>query len=248
MPLPSWINRPVEQSAKLQSMPGHVEEPDRLAFRYPAGLPEGTGGQTASRARPFWEPFAAVTWRAWLMAAWLAVVLFQILRLAVQRLRLARLLRRGTAADDDLTRVVAELAGAIGLRRVPAAVTVAADCPLFVCGMVRPRLVLPSRLMVSLDESRRRQVILHELAHIKRHDLPWGWPVEIARDGVLLPSVGLLGGLSTAAGTGTVLRPTGDGPQRPKAGRLRPDVGSSCKPRLRARGHASGRHRRRFGG
>jgi beta-lactamase regulating signal transducer with metallopeptidase domain len=99
----------------------------------------------------------------------------------VQRWRLARLLRRGTASDEDLTRLVAELAGTIGLRRVPATVMVAADCPLFVCGLWRPRLVLPGQLMASLDESRRRQVVLHELAHIRRHDLPWGWPVEIAR-------------------------------------------------------------------
>ena len=76
---------------------------------------------------------------------------------------------------------MAELAGQIGLRRVPAAVSVAGDCPLFVCGLWRPRLVLPSRLMASLGPAERRQVILHELAHVKRHDLAWGWPVEIAR-------------------------------------------------------------------
>jgi beta-lactamase regulating signal transducer with metallopeptidase domain len=181
VPLPSWINRPVAQSAKLQSMPGQVEEPNPPAFRYPSGLAEGVGGQMASSAASFWEPFRSVTWQAWLMAAWFAVVVFQILRLVAQRRRLASLLRHGAAADEGLARLVVELAGAIGLRRMPAAVTVATDCPLFVCGLWRPRLVLPSRLMASLDEARRRQVILHELAHVKRHDLPWGWPVEIAR-------------------------------------------------------------------
>ena len=108
-------------------------------------------------------------------------MLWQLVRLLGQRLRLARLLRQSTAADEDLAGLVAELAGQLGLRRVPAAVSVAADCPLFVCGLWRPRLVLPSRLMASLDRSERRQVILHELAHVKRHDLVWGWPVEIAR-------------------------------------------------------------------
>jgi beta-lactamase regulating signal transducer with metallopeptidase domain len=40
---------------------------------------------------------------------------------------------------------------------------------------------LPERLLATLDPVAVRQVILHELAHVKRHDLFWGWPVEIAR-------------------------------------------------------------------
>jgi beta-lactamase regulating signal transducer with metallopeptidase domain len=82
---------------------------------------------------------------------------------------------------EELAALVVELAQEIGLRRVPAAVSVAGDCPLFVCGLWQPRLVLPSRLLAALSGAERRQVILHELAHIKRHDLIWGWPVEIAR-------------------------------------------------------------------
>ena len=87
----------------------------------------------------------------------------------------------GQSPFPELAALVAELAHEIGLRRVPVAVSVAGDCPLFVCGLWQPRLVLPSRLLASLSRAERRQVILHELAHIKRHDLIWGWPVEIAR-------------------------------------------------------------------
>jgi beta-lactamase regulating signal transducer with metallopeptidase domain len=109
------------------------------------------------------------------------VVLWQIARLLSQRLRLAKLLKQGIPTSGELAALVAELAAQIGLRRVPAAVSVDGDCPLFVCGLWRTRLVLPSRLMASLGAAERRQVILHELAHVKRHDLAWGWPVEIAR-------------------------------------------------------------------
>ena len=109
------------------------------------------------------------------MLAW------QVVRLFVQRLRLAQLLHRAAPIDGELVALVTELVRQVGLRHMPAIVAVEGECPLFVCGLWRPRLVLPSRLMASLGPADRRQVLLHELAHIKRHDLPWGWPVEIAR-------------------------------------------------------------------
>src|SRR5262249_8975108 len=51
----------------------------------------------------------------------------------------------------------------------------------FVCGLFRPLLVLPRGLLLVLDAGQWRQVLLHELAHLKRRDLGWGWIPEIAR-------------------------------------------------------------------
>jgi hypothetical protein len=45
----------------------------------------------------------------------------------------------------------------------------------------RPTLVLPKSLRASLSEKSFRQVLLHELAHLKRHHLFWGGPIETAR-------------------------------------------------------------------
>jgi len=111
---------------------------------------------------------------------WLKVI-WQLLRLLRQRVWLARLLRQSVAPDGELAQLVAELPAGIGLRRPPIAVCVGGDCPLFVCGLWQPRLVLPSPLMSSLGPAERRQVILHELTHLKRRDLIWGWTAEIAQ-------------------------------------------------------------------
>jgi len=201
VPLPTWAgSRPVAQSETSQPMPGPVEDSGRLAIRPPSGLTERPNGDTTPYVRSLWEPFAIVTWQSWLLLIWFAVVVWQLVRLLNQRFRLARVLQgtvpifasakmglsplsqqQSTADNEDLAGLVAELAGQLGLRRVPPVVSVAADCPVFVCGLWQPRLVLPSRLMASLDRPARRQVVLHELAHIKRRDLAWGWPVEIAR-------------------------------------------------------------------
>jgi beta-lactamase regulating signal transducer with metallopeptidase domain len=99
----------------------------------------------------------------------------------VQRIRLARLLRRTTAADSSVTSVVNETADELRLRRKPAAVFTDVDCSPFVCGLRRPVLVLPRALAASLGAAQLRQVLLHELAHVKRRDLVWSWLPEIAR-------------------------------------------------------------------
>ncbi len=181
-PLPAWAAaRPAEQAVTARSAAGAVDDVDRLTPRDAGGGAQAHGGQAAPRPASFWEPLAAVTWQAWLLLLWLAIVLGQLARVASQRWRLARLLGQSAPADAEIAGLVAELAGELGLRRVPAVVSVAGECPLFVCGLWRPQLVLPARLMAALDGSARRQVLLHELAHVRRHDLLWGWPVEIAR-------------------------------------------------------------------
>jgi len=142
-----------------------------------------TDGLTAPGevARP--DPISATTaptWPCWLFLVWLAVVIGQLVRLLVQRARLRRLLRRPATADTALASLVRQLSQRIGLRHPPSALLVETDYSVFVCGLRRPVLVLP-RSLLSLGRHELDQVILHELAHVKRHDLFWGWPVEIAQ-------------------------------------------------------------------
>ena len=181
VPLPTWAaSRPVEQSATSRPAAGPVEDSDRLMFRT-----SGVGGSPAAKPPP--RPVVLGTVGGGDLASLAAVDLVCGRAVAVGAAGgptsggWPGCCGRALPADDELAGLVAELAGQPGLRRVPAVVSVAGDCPLFVCGLWRPRLVLPGRLMASLDRPARRQVILHELAHVKRHDLLWGWPVEIAR-------------------------------------------------------------------
>lgn len=140
-------------------------------------LPSGPQPPAPSR----WTAIRAISWQSWLLAAWLMVVAAQFVVLARQGIHLRRLLEGASPAHEPLRVLIAELAGQLGLRRVPAAVVTDADCSFFACGVWRPLLVLPRRLLAALDDSRLRQVLLHELAHVKRFDLVFGWPVEIAQ-------------------------------------------------------------------
>ena len=112
---------------------------------------------------------------------WAAGLAAQGVRILWQHRRLARLLRRTTPADATLTALVRETAGRLGLRRIPRAVLTDVDCSPFVCGVRHAVLVLPQGLTATLSASELNHVLLHELAHVRRLDLVWGWIAELAR-------------------------------------------------------------------
>ena len=181
VPFPTWWERSLpEQSATFQPEETFNDYSFRPVTRRPVELAD-IPDTSVARLPSFRDRFDEINWRTWLLISWFLIVFWQLVRLVVQRFRLEKLLRQAVPASADIAELTAELAGQIGLRRAPIAVCVAGDCPLFVCGLWRPRLVLPGRLLASLNSAERRQVVLHELAHVKRRDLLWGWPVEIAR-------------------------------------------------------------------
>jgi Tol biopolymer transport system component len=89
--------------------------------------------------------------------------------------------RATVVAELRLLTVVEQVAAQLGLSQPPAVfLTDKGDAP-FVCGLLRPVLVLPRSLMGELDPDHWRKVVLHELGHLKRRDLWWGWLPALAR-------------------------------------------------------------------
>jgi len=183
----------------LSPLPPSIERPARpRASGFPS--PSGSGAVGEGVAAP--NPLALVTWPAWLFLAWAVVVIWKIVSVSRQRFGLARLMRLTTPASGDLAARVRELAQRLGLRRVPRVLLIDHPGLLFVCGLWRPKLVMPRTLPGTLDGdcpdfcgapaerggkngtvpfTPLDQVILHELAHLRRGDLYWGWTIELAR-------------------------------------------------------------------
>jgi protocatechuate 3,4-dioxygenase beta subunit len=106
------------------------------------------------------------------MIAWLAVVAFLSVRLAVAQLRFRARLRRLPPLDESRLAVdVRELcrqAGVSGMVPIVEDDSVAAPA---VCGIARPTIILPSGIVAILTAEQLCWVLLHELAHVRRRDL-----------------------------------------------------------------------------
>jgi beta-lactamase regulating signal transducer with metallopeptidase domain len=143
-------------------------------------FPDGTSTERSS-----WRPLAAlgrISWPSWFMMIWLMGVALGLAKLIHQRAQLSLRLDESTPMEDpNWSRWVEEAATDLALTRAPRTLVTPRPGSPFVCGLFQPTLVLPASLLSNLDSLSARRILLHELAHIKRLDLLWGWVPEFAR-------------------------------------------------------------------
>jgi len=106
-----------------------------------------------------------------LLAVWGVVVLVIVLTLAWAGMSVRRIVRNARPLDtSDWLTPLFEIADRIGLDEAPRLLQSSDARMPFACGLVTPTIVLPADSEGwSLD--RRRAVLLHELAHVRRRDL-----------------------------------------------------------------------------
>lgn len=183
-PLSSFV--PVSPDGKILARTDRVgpkrnrEQPILVA---PAGLPAvpsnavSVGHDSASVS----DAHSTVSWRTWLMLAWSLGVSWYALRIVWQGAALGRRLRRAQPAESPIMQRVRDAATKMKLSRVPQVLILDAEISPFVCGMWRSKLVLPRAVTETFTPEQLDLVLLHELAHVLRRDLIWGWIPEIGR-------------------------------------------------------------------
>jgi beta-lactamase regulating signal transducer with metallopeptidase domain len=170
-------------NATSNTLPGHQPEGSSAPAKnatVPA-MAKVKPSPDVQNVRPIEASFGQITWRGWLLGTWAIILAAQCVRIFWQHGRLARLLRSANGVDTTLAARVGEAACRLGLRRVPQTVLTEVDCSPFVCGIRRAVLVLPRQLTATLSDTELNHVLLHELAHVRRLDLVWGWIGELAR-------------------------------------------------------------------
>ena len=110
---------------------------------------------------------------------WIGGVLCALLPLIAGYVRVLRLSRSGLAlADPSSCSLARELIGQSGLRETPVILVVPEHVVPQTFGLFRPVVLLPEACL-SWSESKLRAVLLHESAHVARHDLMWQLLVNV---------------------------------------------------------------------
>lgn len=94
---------------------------------------------------------------------------------AVQSLTLATIRGQRPVTDQQTLELLEDCKEAMGVRTYLAVVETSRVKTPSLFGFVRPRLLLPAGAVAALGPDRLRHVFLHELAHLKRHDIAMNW-------------------------------------------------------------------------
>ena len=131
--------------------------------------PSDLGGGTIVANVP--ARFRAVEYLPWLAPFWIVGVMFFQLRCVASWLAARRFRRRGVCAASAYWQ--GRIHGLAAQVRVSRPVTLLESClaevPVVV-GYVRPVILMPVGLVTGLPVSQIESILLHELAHIRRHD------------------------------------------------------------------------------
>jgi beta-lactamase regulating signal transducer with metallopeptidase domain len=115
-----------------------------------------------------------------LASLWLLGVITVLTLLLAGHLRLRSILRQSRLlADPDAAALTEHCRD---LLRVPFPLTLTENAKVqtpLVLGVIRPTLILPEGLSRRLSEEELRDVLLHELAHVKRHDILISWLMSL---------------------------------------------------------------------
>ena len=140
-----------------------ASQPGLVSSQFPT-----TVNRQPSTATPNAQRFPI--WAA-LLAAWGGVAVVLLAWLGFGALSVRRIVRAGRELDDRAwTAPLCEIADRLDLDEVPRLLSSPLVEMPFACGVVQPTIVLPASAE-EWSDSRRRAVLFHELAHVKRRDL-----------------------------------------------------------------------------
>lgn len=173
-PLRLAVLPPVESTAPVasQSAANNPALSDQAAASQPAASVTAPAGENLPDIGVKPESrFSVMTGLSAVIGIWALVVFAILASLAYGAYLVSRIVRNSTELDtEDWLSPLYEVSDRMALEHPPRLLRSEYAKMPFACGVFRPTIVLPAECdSWSLD--RRRAVLLHELAHVRRHDL-----------------------------------------------------------------------------
>ncbi len=170
--------------AAAETAPGPDHASELLSTMSPPRAAPHAPGSTANLSAPG-TPRAAHPASSWsikpaLYLTWLAGILVLGLILLAANLAFLRVIRREPLIiDERILRLLEECKARMRVHTILGLVASDHVKSPALYGFVRPRLLLPRRLLRALDDTELRHIFLHELAHLKRHDIFVAWLMSL---------------------------------------------------------------------
>lgn len=118
-------------------------------------------------------PSRHVPWRTAFLLIWAGGCAWGFMRLFGWQNQLFRLRRESRAPSPEVQRIAKQIHAALNMRsHVEVRISDAVTSP-FVCGVMRPMVLLPGALAEDLSLAEVSALLSHEFAHLRRGDLVW---------------------------------------------------------------------------
>ena len=156
--------------------PETVVNPIQPALLQPQMLPAPAAPSSPAPcvpSLPVSAPPKQIPWGTVLLLTWALGCVSGAIRLLRLHRQLSRL-RRGTSQPSpDLQRLARNIQAQLKVQREPELRISEAVTSPFVCGLLRPAIVLPRMLLEQLSPGELAALLTHEMAHLRHHDLLW---------------------------------------------------------------------------
>jgi beta-lactamase regulating signal transducer with metallopeptidase domain len=136
----------------------------------PVDTAPDTSGITSMASESTTPADVRIRWSIVLMVLYVAGVVLLLARAAAERMALQRLARRATPVSDPIwTALLKDCSDALGVRR-PVRLVRTLERTMPMASGIRHAVILLPAAADDWTDDRRRAVLLHELAHVARHD------------------------------------------------------------------------------
>jgi beta-lactamase regulating signal transducer with metallopeptidase domain len=115
---------------------------------------------------------AAVSWNGVLVMIWALGFFCGIVRLVRLQVQLFRLRQETREPAPDIRRLAKQIQVQLNVPSVHVQISEAASSP-FICGLLKPMILLPQSLVEQLSPGEVSALLTHEIAHLRQHDLLW---------------------------------------------------------------------------